>query len=89
MREVAERFDRKPAQRSDPDVSMRVSCAKLFCTEMAGRVADRAVQIHGGAGYINEYPVERFYRDVRLLRLYEGTTQIQQLIIGRDLVGRA
>ncbi len=89
VREVAERFDRKPAQRSDPDVSMRVSCAKLFCTEMAGRVADRAVQIHGGAGYINEYPVERFYRDVRLLRLYEGTTQIQQLIIGRDLVGRA
>jgi acyl-CoA dehydrogenase len=88
VRDVAERFDRKPAQVSDADVSMRVSCAKLFCTEMAGRVADRGVQIHGGAGYINEYPVERFYRDVRLLRLYEGTTQIQQLIVGRTLVRR-
>jgi acyl-CoA dehydrogenase len=88
VREVAERFDRKPAQVSDPDVSMRVSCAKLFCTEMAGRVADRGVQVHGGAGYINEYPVERFYRDVRLLRLYEGTSQVQQLIIGRELLNR-
>ena len=86
VREVAERFGRKPAHVSYPDVSMRVSCAKLFATEMAGRVADRGVQIHGGAGYINEYPVERFYRDVRLLRLYEGTTQIQQIIIGRALV---
>ncbi len=86
--EVAQRFDLKPAEASDPDVSMRVSCAKLFCTEMAGRVADRGVQIHGGAGYINQYPVERFYRDVRLLRLYEGTTQIQQIIIGRELMNR-
>jgi len=58
----------------------------MFATEMVGRVADRGVQIHGGAGYINEYKVERFYRDVRLLRLYEGTTQIQQLIIGRHLM---
>ncbi len=86
VREVAQRFDRKPAEVSDPDVSMRVSCTKLFCTEMAGRVADRGVQVHGGAGYINDYPVERFYRDVRLLRLYEGTTQIQQLIVGRALM---
>lgn len=88
VRDVAEAFDAKPAHVSDPEVSMRVSCAKLFCTEMAGRVADRGVQVHGGAGYINEYPVERFYRDVRLLRLYEGTTQIQQLIIGRELMSR-
>ncbi|MDP4300853.1 acyl-CoA dehydrogenase family protein [Leptothrix discophora] len=88
IREVAERFDRKPAHVSDPDVSMRVSCAKLFCTEMAGRVADRGVQIHGGAGYINDYPVERIYRDVRLLRLYEGTSQIQQIIVGRALMNR-
>ncbi len=88
VREVAERFDRKPAHVSDPDVSMRVSCAKLFCTEMASRVADRGVQVHGGAGYINEYPVERFYRDVRLLRLYEGTTQIQQIIVGRELMNQ-
>ncbi len=88
VREVAERFDLKPPYVSDPDVSMRVSCAKMFCTEMVGRVADRAVQIHGGACYINEYPVERFYRDVRLLRLYEGTTQIQQIIVGRALMNQ-
>ena len=86
VQDVAQRFDAKPAHLSDADVSMRVSCAKLFCTEMVGRVADRGVQVHGGAGYINEYPVERFYRDVRLLRLYEGTTQVQQLIIGRALL---
>lgn len=86
VQEVAQRFDAKPVHLSDPDVSMRVSCAKLFCTEMVGRVADRGVQVHGGAGYINEYKVERFYRDVRLLRLYEGTTQIQQLIIGRQML---
>jgi len=89
VREVAARFDQKPAHLSDPDVSMRVSCAKLFATEMLGRVADRGVQVHGGAGYINEYPVERFYRDARLLRLYEGTTQVQQLIIGRELLRQA
>ena len=86
VREVAQCFDQKPPHVSDPDVSMRVSCAKLFATEMLGRVADRGVQVHGGAGYINEYPVERFYRDARLLRLYEGTTQVQQLIIGRELL---
>jgi acyl-CoA dehydrogenase len=87
VRDCAGRFDEKPPGQSVPGVSMRASCCKLFCTEMVGRVADRGVQIHGGAGYINEYPVERFYRDVRLLRLYEGTTQIQQIIIGRTLVG--
>ena len=86
VREVAQCFDQKPPHVFDPDVSMRVSCAKLFATEMLGRVADRGVQVHGGAGYINEYPVERFYRDARLLRLYEGTTQVQQLIIGRELL---
>jgi acyl-CoA dehydrogenase len=52
---------------------------------MVGRVADRAVQVHGGAGYIADYAVERFYRDVRILRLYEGTSQIQQVVIGREL----
>jgi acyl-CoA dehydrogenase len=88
VQDCALRYDARPPGRSDPDVSMRASCCKLFCTEMVGRVADRGVQVHGGSGYINEYPVERFYRDVRLLRLYEGTTQIQQLIIGRELVGR-
>jgi len=88
VQDVAARFDAKPAHLSDADLSMRVSCAKLFCTEMVGRVADRGVQVHGGSGYINEYPVERFYRDVRLLRLYEGTTQVQQLIIGREILRR-
>lgn len=88
VRDCAERFDAKPPGKSNPDVSMRASCCKLFCTEMVGRVADRGVQVHGGSGYITEFPVERFYRDVRLLRLYEGTTQIQQIIIGRELVGR-
>src|SRR5690606_25919290 len=75
---VARRYDAKPLGVHDPDISMQASCCKLFTTEMVGRVADRGVQVHGGSGYINEYKVERFYRDVRLLRLYEGTTQIQQ-----------
>lgn len=89
VQDCALRYDGKASPAvSDPDVSMRASCCKLFCTEMVGRVADRGVQVHGGSGYINEFPVERFYRDVRLLRLYEGTTQIQQLIIGRELIGR-
>ena len=62
---------------------------KYFCSEMIGRVADRAVQIHGGAGYISEYGIERFYRDVRLYRIYEGTSQIQQLIIAREMIKEA
>ena len=62
------------------------SVAKLFCTEMAGQVADLAVQIHGGTGYMRGVPVERIYREVRLLRLYEGTSEIQRLIIGGALV---
>ncbi|ALL67273.1 Acyl-CoA dehydrogenase, short-chain specific [Paraburkholderia caribensis MBA4] len=68
------------------DVSTQASCCKLFASEMCGRVADRAVQIHGGAGYVSEYAVERFYRDVRLFRIYEGTTQIQQLVIARNMI---
>ena len=71
------------------DVGTEASCAKMFASEMVGRFADRAVQIHGGAGYIADYGVERFYRDVRLFRLYEGTTQIQQLIIARDMIREA
>ncbi|WP_179377884.1 acyl-CoA dehydrogenase family protein [Rhodococcus sp. ACS1] len=65
------------------------SVAKLFCTEMVGKVADLAVQIHGGSGYMREVAVERIYRDVRLLRLYEGTSEIQRLIVGGGLVKRA
>ena len=60
------------------------SCAKYFCSEMVGRVTDRAVQVHGGAGYMRGVPVERFYRDARLFRIYEGTSQIQQLVIARQ-----
>ena len=71
------------------DTARVAACAKYYATEMVGRVADRAVQIHGGAGYIAEYKVERFYRDVRLFRLYEGTSQIQQLIIARDMIKNA
>ena len=68
------------------NVSTEASCCKMFATEMVGRVADRAVQILGGSGYISEFGIERFYRDVRLFRLYEGTTQIQQVIIAKHLL---
>lgn len=85
----ARRYDDKPFGAHDPEVSMQAACTKMFTTEMVGRVADRGVQIHGGSGYINEYKVERFYRDVRLLRLYEGTTQIQQMVIGKHLVNHS
>jgi len=68
------------------DAAMLASCAKLFCSEALGRIADRGVQIHGGAGYIRSYAVERFYRDVRIVRLYEGTSQIQQIIIAREMM---
>ncbi|MSR11833.1 MAG: acyl-CoA dehydrogenase [Gammaproteobacteria bacterium] len=70
-------------------VVMESAACKYFATEMVGRVADRAVQIHGGAGYMSEYAVERFYRDVRLFRLYEGTSQIQQLVIARNMIKSA
>jgi acyl-CoA dehydrogenase len=65
------------------------SVAKLFCTEMAGTVADLAVQVHGGTGYMRGVAVERIYRDIRLLRLFEGTSEIQRLIIGGGLVKAA
>jgi acyl-CoA dehydrogenase len=68
------------------NVSTESSCAKLFATEMCGRVADRCVQIHGGAGYMSEYSIERFYRDVRLFRIYEGTSEIQKIIIARNII---
>ncbi|NVO06356.1 MAG: acyl-CoA dehydrogenase family protein [Rhodoferax sp.] len=68
------------------NVSTEAACAKMFASEMCGRVADRAVQIFGGAGYLAEYGIERFYRDVRLFRIFEGTTQIQQLVIAKNLL---
>ncbi|WP_299564880.1 acyl-CoA dehydrogenase family protein [uncultured Mycolicibacterium sp.] len=83
VRDTARKWDTGADRRIAP------SAAKLFCTEMAGKVADLAVQIHGGTGYMREVPVERIYRDVRLLRLYEGTSEIQRLIIGGNLVKAA
>lgn len=71
---------------SGEDTRIAPSVAKLYCTEMAGRVADAAVQVHGGAGYMRGVAVERIFRDVRLLRLYEGTSEIQRLIIGGGLI---
>ena len=71
------------------DISTEASCCKLFASEMCGRVADRSVQFLGGAGYISEYAAERFYRDVRLFRIYEGTTQIQQIVIARNMIKAA
>jgi len=70
------------------DVILESAAAKYYASEMVGRVADRAVQILGGAGYIADYGVERLYRDVRLFRIYEGTSQIQQLIIARETLKR-
>jgi acyl-CoA dehydrogenase len=67
-------------------ITLDAAAAKYFASEAVGRVADRAVQIHGGAGYIADYGIERFYRDVRLFRIYEGTSQIQQLVIARETI---
>ena len=83
---IEETARRKDAGKS---VATEAACCKMYCSEMVGRVADRAVQIHGGAGYIADYDVERFYRDVRLFRIYEGTTQIQQLVIARNMIREA
>jgi acyl-CoA dehydrogenase len=80
LHSVAAKFDR------GEDATMDAACLKYFSSEAVGRIADRAVQIHGGAGYMAEYKVERFYRDVRLLRIYEGTSQIQQVIIAREML---
>jgi acyl-CoA dehydrogenase len=68
------------------DRRLAPSAAKYFASEAVGRIADRAVQIHGGSGYIRGVPAERLYRDVRLFRIYEGTSQIQQLVIARELL---
>ena len=82
-RDVARRFD------AGEKVSRDVASTKYFASEALGRCADRAVQVHGGAGYMAEYKVERFYRDVRLMRIYEGTSQIQQTIIAKALLREA
>ncbi len=76
------------AKDAGKDVVMESAAAKYYASEMVGRVADRAVQIYGGAGYIADYGIERLYRDVRLFRIYEGTSQIQQIIIARETIKR-
>jgi acyl-CoA dehydrogenase len=76
------------AKDAGKDVVLESAAAKYFASEMVGRVADRAVQIFGGAGYIADYGIERLYRDVRLFRIYEGTSQIQQIIIARETLKR-
>lgn len=81
--EAARAFDEGTDRRVAPSV------AKYFCSEMVGRVADRAVQVHGGAGYMRGVVAERLYRDARLFRIYEGTSQIQQLVIARNVLGEA
>jgi len=83
VRDVAARFD------AGERVSADVAATKYFTTEALGRIADRAVQIHGGAGYMADHKVERFFRDARLLRIYEGTSQIQQTIIAKALLREA
>jgi acyl-CoA dehydrogenase len=69
-------------------VTMEAAAAKYFASEMVGKVADRAVQIFGGAGYVADHGIERFYRDVRIFRIYEGTSQIQQVVIARETLKR-
>ncbi|MDE1993455.1 MAG: acyl-CoA dehydrogenase family protein [Rhizobiaceae bacterium] len=83
VEETARRFD------ALAPIATEAACCKMFASEMVGRVADKAVQIHGGAGYVADSGIERFYRDVRLFRIYEGTTQIQQLVIARNMVREA
>ena len=69
-------------------ITLEAAAAKYFASETVGRVADRAVQVYGGAGYIADYGIERLYRDVRLFRIYEGTSQVQQLVIARETMKR-
>jgi acyl-CoA dehydrogenase len=80
LERTARRFDAGQA------TARECSVLKLHASEAVGRIADKAVQVHGGAGYMAEYKVERFYRDVRLLRIYEGTSQIQQTIIAKSMI---
>lgn len=83
LTDVAAKFD------AGLPVSLECAALKYHASEAVGRIADRAVQIHGGAGYMTEYKVERLYRDVRLFRIYEGTSQIQQTIIARQMIRQA
>ena len=74
---------------SGGNVARESAIVKLFCSEALGRVADKAVQLHGGMGYMREYPIERMYRDARITRIFEGTNEIQKLVIARDLLKKS
>ena len=69
--------------------SKEASMAKVFASEMANRAADKAVQIHGGYGYLDEFPVERYFRDARVQTIYEGTSEIQRMVIAREVLKAA
>lgn len=86
--EAARALTMMAAQKIDEGkkVIKEASMAKLFASDVFNRVADKAVQIHGGMGYMAEYPVERFYRDARITKIYEGTNEIQRLIIARNVL---
>ncbi|MFB7639037.1 acyl-CoA dehydrogenase family protein [Peribacillus butanolivorans] len=86
--EAARALTMMAAQKIDEGkkVVKEASMAKLFASDVFNRVADKAVQIHGGMGYMAEYPVERFYRDARITKIYEGTNEIQRLIIARNIL---
>jgi alkylation response protein AidB-like acyl-CoA dehydrogenase len=77
---VAEKYDKKE------DVMQDAAIVKLFCSEAVSEVADMALQIHGGMGFSRELPIERFYRDARILRIFEGTSEIQKLVISRKTI---
>jgi Acyl-CoA dehydrogenases len=81
--DTAARYD------SGEDTVVGPSAAKLYCSEMASRITDRGVQVHGGVGYLRTTPVERFFRDARLYRIYEGTSEVQKVVIGRTLLAAA
>jgi alkylation response protein AidB-like acyl-CoA dehydrogenase len=66
--------------------SHEAAIVKVYCSEMLGRVVDRAVQVHGGMGYMKEFDIERMYRDARITRIYEGTSEVQRMIIAQDLL---
>ena len=70
----------------DKNASVMCSMSKYYATEMANRVAAKAIQVHGGYGFIKDYKVERLYRDARVMTLYEGTSQVQQMVISRSLL---
>ena len=85
MRPGSDRPALRQVERGD-DVGTGASMCKLYCSEMVGRVADRAVQIHGGMGLVRSYPVERFYRDIRHYRIGEGASEIQRMLIAKDVL---